>query len=68
MTDTSSDYDPKALPLPELATPEYYGVIKRDKILERQLAMGGLRLAATLNTLLASPLELASVGVLAAAI
>ncbi|CAO1624313.1 unnamed protein product [Sympodiomycopsis kandeliae] len=38
--------------LPELEVDEYYGRIKDDKVLQRQLAMGGVRLAAVLNSLL----------------
>jgi len=34
---------------PELATDEYYGWVKNNTIVEKLLAMGGLRLAATLN-------------------
>jgi len=34
-------------------------------VIERQLAMGGLRLAATLNTLFASQAELSTAGALA---
>ncbi|KAM0752789.1 phospholipase C/P1 nuclease [Meredithblackwellia eburnea MCA 4105] len=44
-------------PLLELNTAEYYGPIKNGKIIERQLAMGGLRLAGVLNSLFASPEE-----------
>ncbi|CED83621.1 S1/P1 nuclease [Phaffia rhodozyma] len=37
--------------LEELNTPEYYGRLKADWVVEKQLARGGLRLAAVLNTL-----------------
>lgn len=63
--DTWTDYDPHAMPLRELGGADYYGRIKRDKVLERQLAMGGLRLAATLNTLLASDDDMRTLGSLA---
>ncbi|KAL7414985.1 phospholipase C/P1 nuclease domain-containing protein, partial [Mrakia frigida] len=35
----------------ELDTPEYWGRIKGDLIVEKQLAMGGIRLAAVLNSI-----------------
>ncbi|CDU24517.1 related to Nuclease Le3 (C-terminal fragment), partial [Sporisorium scitamineum] len=40
------------LPEPELDEPEYVGRIERDKVIHKQLAKAGLRLAAVLNTLL----------------
>ncbi|EPQ31752.1 uncharacterized protein PFL1_01084 [Pseudozyma flocculosa PF-1] len=43
---------PPRLPLPELDTPEYLGRIDADKVIQRQLAKAGVRLAAVLNTLL----------------
>ena len=39
-------------PLIELDTPEYLGKIAGDKTVEKLLAMGGLRLASILNTVL----------------
>ncbi|KAG8710368.1 hypothetical protein FRC09_000171, partial [Ceratobasidium sp. 395] len=38
----------------ELDTPEYAGRIRRDKVIEKLMALGGLRLAAVLNELLGS--------------
>ncbi|TKY85149.1 hypothetical protein EX895_006229 [Sporisorium graminicola] len=43
---------PTPLPEPELDVPEYVGRIERDKIIHKQLAKAGVRLAAVLNTLL----------------
>ncbi|SPO24901.1 related to Nuclease Le3 [Ustilago trichophora] len=43
---------PIPLPEPELDVPEYVGRIERDKVIHKQLAKAGLRLAAVLNTLL----------------
>ncbi|TFK49227.1 phospholipase C/P1 nuclease [Heliocybe sulcata] len=40
-------------PYLELDTPEYAGVVRREWIVERLLAMGGMRLAGTLNWLFA---------------
>lgn len=40
---------------PELDTDEYMGRINEDKVVERVLAMGGIRLAAILNSVLAAP-------------
>jgi predicted permease len=39
-------------PLAELDVPEYKGRIEEDKIVQKQLAMAGIRLAAVLNSLL----------------
>jgi hypothetical protein len=36
----------------ELDTPEYWGRIKGDKVVEKLLAMAGIRLAAVLNSVL----------------
>jgi hypothetical protein len=38
-------------PLVELDTPEYWGKLKQDKVVEKLLAMGGIRLAAVLNSI-----------------
>ncbi|QRV96259.1 S1/P1 nuclease [Ceratobasidium sp. AG-Ba] len=38
----------------ELDTPEYMGRIRREKVVEHLMALGGIRLAAVLNELLAS--------------
>lgn len=43
---------PTPVPEPELDVPEYVGRIERDKVIHKQLAKAGLRLAAVLNTLL----------------
>ncbi|KAF8605653.1 phospholipase C/P1 nuclease [Ceratobasidium sp. AG-I] len=48
----------------ELNTPEYAGRIQRDKVIEKLMALGGLRLAAVLNELLGSEEEKAQYGVL----
>lgn len=40
-------------PLIELDTDQYIGKIKRDNLMERLLAMGGIRLAKILNEILA---------------
>lgn len=37
---------------PELAVPEYLGKIEADKVIQKQLAKGGVRLAAILNSVL----------------
>ncbi len=37
-------------PLIELDTPEYYGKLQDDKVVHKLLAMGGIRLAAVLNS------------------
>ena len=52
------DYDPRQYPLRELNTAAYWGNIKNDKLIERLLAMAGLRLASVLNIMLASPEDL----------
>ncbi|KAG9080396.1 hypothetical protein FRC06_006637, partial [Ceratobasidium sp. 370] len=41
----------------ELNTPEYAGRIQDEKVVEKLLALGGLRLAATLNAVLGSEEE-----------
>lgn len=56
-----SDYDDVKEPR-ELNTQAYHGKIVNDKVVEKLLAMGGIRLAALLNTLLADPLELQMLG------
>ncbi|KAJ9477738.1 hypothetical protein PHBOTO_001318 [Pseudozyma hubeiensis] len=43
---------PIPFPEPELDVPEYVGRIERDKVIHKQLAKAGVRLAAVLNTLL----------------
>ncbi|SOV07061.1 related to Nuclease Le3 [Ustilago sp. UG-2017a] len=43
---------PTPVPEPELDVPEYVGRIERDRVIHKQLAKAGLRLAAVLNTLL----------------
>ncbi|PWN51441.1 phospholipase C/P1 nuclease [Violaceomyces palustris] len=48
---------PSPAPLPELDVPEYVGRIEGDKVIQRQLAEGGVRLAALLNTLLLEEAE-----------
>ncbi|CAE6467168.1 unnamed protein product [Rhizoctonia solani] len=48
----------------ELNTPEYAGSIRNRKVVEKQLTMGGLRLAHALNTILGSDKEKRSLGVL----
>uniref|UniRef100_V5E7W7 Nuclease S1 n=1 Tax=Kalmanozyma brasiliensis (strain GHG001) TaxID=1365824 RepID=V5E7W7_KALBG len=47
-----SDDDTVSLKEPELDVPEYVGRIERDKVIHKQLAKAGIRLAAVLNTLL----------------
>jgi hypothetical protein len=47
-----------------LNTPEYAGRVARDKVIERLMALGGLRLAAVLNELLGSEEEKMMHGVL----
>jgi hypothetical protein len=49
----SSSLFAPGLPLLELDTPEYSGVIAKEMVLERLLAMGGLRLAGILNGIFA---------------
>lgn len=44
----------------EVYTPEYMGILKKDKTVERMLAMGGIRLAAILNGIFASESEVDS--------
>lgn len=55
------DYDMDAPP-EELNTREYHGKIVDDKVVERLLAKGGIRLAAVLNTILGSPQDTAQYG------
>lgn len=55
------NYDMKAPP-EELNTPDYYGKVQKDKVVESLLAKGGIRLAATLNTLLADDADLKTFG------
>ncbi|KAG8740698.1 hypothetical protein FRC10_004043 [Ceratobasidium sp. 414] len=47
----------------ELNTPEYAGRVRDEKMVEKQLALGGLRLAATLNEVLGSEEEKRAFGV-----
>ncbi|KAH6900828.1 S1/P1 nuclease [Coprinopsis sp. MPI-PUGE-AT-0042] len=47
--------NPADWPLLELATPEYFGVIKDEMAVERFLVQGGMRLAGILNWLFALP-------------
>jgi hypothetical protein len=47
------DYQGAGHPLIELDTDRYTGKISRDNLMERLLAMGGLRLAKILNEILA---------------
>lgn len=46
------EYKGNSGPLIELDTPEYLGRITQDKTVEKLLAMGGLRLASIVNTIL----------------
>jgi hypothetical protein len=46
-----------------LNTPEYAGRIQDEKMVEKQLALGGLRLAAALNEILGSEEEKKTYGV-----
>ncbi|KAF8755385.1 Phospholipase C P1 nuclease [Rhizoctonia solani] len=46
----------------ELDTPEYAGRIRKDKVIEKLMALGGLRLAGVLNELLGSEEELKKYG------
>lgn len=46
----------------ELNIPSYYGKIAGDKVIEKQLAKAGIRLASVLNTILADEGELAAFG------
>ncbi|KAH7333031.1 S1/P1 nuclease [Rhizoctonia solani] len=48
----------------ELNTAEYAGRVREEKMVEKQLAMGGMRLAAALNTVLGSEEELRMFGAL----
>lgn len=57
-----ADYDSIKIPR-ELNTKAYHGKIVDDKVVEKLLAMGGIRLAAVLNTMLADPDELTTFGV-----
>jgi hypothetical protein len=45
-----------------LDTPEYAGRIRKDKVIEKLMALGGLRLAGVLNELLGSEEELKKYG------
>lgn len=56
-------YDLNAPPQ-ELNTPDYYGKVQKDKVVESLLAKGGIRLAATLNTLFADDTELRTLGLI----
>jgi hypothetical protein len=47
-----------------LDTPEYAGRIRREKVVEKLMALGGLRLAGVLNELLGSEDELRAYGAL----
>ncbi|KAF8734799.1 Phospholipase C P1 nuclease, partial [Rhizoctonia solani] len=64
----TSPHDPKhpgptpAKDLIELDTPEYAGRIRKDKVIEKLMALGGLRLAGVLNELLGSEEELKKYG------
>ncbi|KAG9125431.1 hypothetical protein FRC07_007625 [Ceratobasidium sp. 392] len=66
----TSPHDPEhpgrtpAKDLIELDTPEYAGRIRRDKVIEKLMAVGGLRLAAVLNELLGSEEDKLKHGVL----
>lgn len=53
--------DPHEQPLREVGG-EYYDRVKRDNVLELQLAQAGIRLAAILNAILADPTELQQQG------
>lgn len=55
--------DASAQPLMEVGG-EYYQRIKRDNVLELQLAQAGIRLAAILNSILADPEEVSAQGLL----
>ncbi|CAE6502957.1 unnamed protein product [Rhizoctonia solani] len=48
----------------ELNTTEYAGRVRDEKMIEKQLAMGGMRLAAALNTVLGTEKELRMFGAL----
>ncbi|SNX82350.1 related to Nuclease Le3 [Melanopsichium pennsylvanicum] len=52
LSDGDSHPSPAPFPEPELNVPEYVGRIERDKVIHKQLAKAGLRLAAVLNSLL----------------
>ncbi|QRV96018.1 S1/P1 nuclease [Ceratobasidium sp. AG-Ba] len=47
----------------EIETPEYAGRVRDEKMIERQFALGGIRLAATINTVLGSEAERRAFGV-----
>ncbi|KAF8520948.1 phospholipase C/P1 nuclease [Hysterangium stoloniferum] len=49
-------------PAVELDTPEYAGVLERDLVVQKLLGMGGVRLAAILNTLYADEEEVRVMG------
>jgi len=49
--------DPTETPLKELGGPDYYGRIRNEHVVEFLLAQAGIRLAATLNTILADEAE-----------
>ncbi|CAE6441126.1 unnamed protein product [Rhizoctonia solani] len=54
----------KGEPLIQLNTTEYTGRIHNEKLVEKQLALGGMRLAGILNTVLGSQEEKLKLGVL----
>ena len=56
-------YDMEAPP-EELNTAAYYGKVQKDKVVESLLAKGGIRLAATLNTLFADDADIEAFGLL----
>jgi hypothetical protein len=53
LIDTFCADDPADWPLLELATPEYFGMIREEMAVEKFLLQGGLRLAGILNWLFA---------------
>ncbi|KAJ1299878.1 hypothetical protein OPQ81_002672 [Rhizoctonia solani] len=48
----------------ELNTPEYAGRVRNEKMVEKQLALGGMRLAAALNEVLGSEEDIQEFGIL----
>jgi len=54
-------YDKDTRPLPDLSG-KWYNEVKKDKTLEKVLAMGGLRLAYILNNILGDPEEMKFMG------
>jgi hypothetical protein len=54
-------YDKDTRPLPDLSG-KWYSEVKKDKTLEKVLAMGGLRLAYILNNVLGDPEEMKHLG------